>query len=93
MARYKIEFVGLPREVVNQGHIVLEFNRDPGVEAIIHEIKLQIPAMSGPVFSKEKNILTRHYIFYINGRFHLSDSDITISPEDHVVLMNMPLGG
>lgn len=60
---------------------------------LIAGLKQKIPALEGRFPVPGENRLTRHYVFNINGRFHMNDSRIQIQSTDHVLLLALPLGG
>jgi len=60
---------------------------------LIAGLKQKIPALEGRFLVPGENRLTRHYVFNINGRFHMNDSRIQIQSTDHVLLLALPLGG
>ena len=93
MVKCNVEIFGLSDDITNLRNVEVNLEKGTDLSDLVAGLKQKIPALEGPIIIPGENKLTRHYIFNINGRFHMSDSKVQIQSSDHIVLLTLPLGG
>jgi hypothetical protein len=93
MVECKVELFGLPDGITDLENVQVELDTGAGLSDLVAGLKQKIPTLEGSIIVPGENQLTRHYVFNINGRFHMNDSKVRIKSSDHIVLLTFPLGG
>ena len=93
MVKCKVEIFGLSDLPSGLENVEIELEQGADLSDLIAGLKKTIPTLEGRVIITGENKLTRHYVFNINGRFHMNDSKIQIKSSDHIMLLTFPLGG
>jgi len=93
MVHCKVDFLGLRGDLADLESVEVDLNQGADLGDLIAELKRKIPALEGIAFVSGENKLMGHYVFAINGRFHMNDSGIHIQNSDHILLLILVGGG
>jgi len=93
MYRINIEMYGIPQNISQESKITIEIEAKATLKDVVAALRRKIPALEGPVIMQGHNRLTENYTFIINGQFQPGDTDLSIQPDDRIVLVLLATGG
>ena len=93
MAAYRVQLYGLPNDLASLRQVELQLEGGVTLGDVVAALRRNIPALEGRVIRSGENKLASHYVFNVNGRFHVDEYDTQVRPDDRILIVTFALGG
>jgi hypothetical protein len=93
MVTYSVELFGLSNDLAALRHVRVELSEGASLADLVRGLRSAAPVLDGRVIDSDEDRLANHYLFNVNGRFHVDEYDVTVTPDDHILVVTFALGG
>jgi hypothetical protein len=93
MFTLNVEMYGIPQNITRQYKTAVDLQDEARLKDVVLALKLEIPALEGPVICQGQDRLIESYAFIVNGQSQPEDSNIRIQRNDRIVLVLLATGG
>ena len=89
----RVELYGSIPAAAGTRTVELDLHDGARLRDIVRALRQALPGLEGSVIRRGEDRLEGHYAFNVNGRFHVDDYEKEVRPDDHILLLTLPLGG
>jgi ThiS family len=93
VSKYSVELVGLPNKLAEMRRVEVDLDSGATLAELVAALRQARPELEGSIIRPEQDKLAGHYTFNVNGRFHVDEYDVTVQPNDRILVVILAMGG